>query len=97
MNKTTDILSSSPHPTSFMSNVVTAEKLEQVKTEPKNRCEVCNKKTGLLGFICKCGKNHCSSHRHAEAHGCSFDYKAEGQVKLTKNNPVIKTDKINKI
>jgi hypothetical protein len=35
----------------------------------------CKKKLTLLDFACKCEKYHCPAHRHAEQHGCSYDYK----------------------
>ncbi|XP_050238036.1 zinc finger A20 and AN1 domain-containing stress-associated protein 12-like [Mercurialis annua] len=44
-------------------------------TMKKNRCESCNKKLGLLGFSCRCGKVFCGTHQYADEHCCSFDYK----------------------
>ena len=37
----------------------------------------CKKKLSLLDFACKCQKYHCTMHRPAEMHACTFDYKAE--------------------
>jgi hypothetical protein len=48
----------------------------------------CKKKLGLLEYKCKCGKILCISHLHAEEHGCTFDYKTEGQAQLKKQNDV---------
>lgn len=48
------------------------------------RCTVCKRKVGLLGFQCKCENIYCSTHRYAEVHNCSFDYKAEGAMLLKK-------------
>jgi len=44
----------------------------------KTRCEVCNKKLGLMKFECKCGKMTCSSHRGV-GHDCSYDYYSENK------------------
>lgn len=35
----------------------------------------CKKKLLLTDAACRCGKIHCSMHRHSEAHGCTFDYR----------------------
>ncbi|XP_028399459.1 AN1-type zinc finger protein 5-like [Dendronephthya gigantea] len=67
------------------------------KTKRKNRCTTCRKKVGLTGFQCRCGGLFCSLHRYSDKHGCSFDYKAEGQAEIRKNNPVIVRDKVQKI
>ena len=48
------------------------------------RCEECKKKLGIYDYKCKCGKLFCISHLHAQAHNCTFDYKAEAQIKLKK-------------
>jgi hypothetical protein len=62
-------------------------------------CFVCKKKVGLLGFDCKCDKDKkfCSSHRYAEQHNCTFDYRAANKEILMKNNPIIVSEKITKI
>ncbi|KAI6183155.1 Zinc finger domain containing protein [Aphelenchoides bicaudatus] len=68
----------------------------QTKNKP-NRCAVCRRKTGLLGFTCRCGGLYCSEHRYDNAHDCQFDYKAEGRAEIHKNNPLVMTEKIQKI
>ena len=45
---------------------------------------MCNKKLGLLGFECKCGKMYCSAHLLAELHNCTHNYKEEQCEKLGK-------------
>lgn len=60
----------------------------------KNRCFVCKKKVGLLGFECKCGRLLCSNHRTAEEHECDYDYRTEGKKRLADANPVIAFSKI---
>jgi len=65
--------------------------------KPKNRCHLCNKKVGLLGFSCKCGGNFCSLHRCNFEHNCTFDFKSVELKKLENANPKIIGDKIIKI
>lgn len=62
-----------------------------------NRCATCRKKVGLTGFRCRCGWTFCGSHRYAEKHGCSFDFKAMGREAIARANPVVKADKLQKI
>lgn len=59
-----------------------------------NRCGSCNKKVGLTGFVCKCGATFCGTHRYPEKHECSYDFKAAGRDVISKANPVIKADKM---
>ncbi|KAI3458251.1 hypothetical protein Pfo_014914 [Paulownia fortunei] len=60
----------------------------------KNRCGLCNKKVGLLGFECRCGGTFCGMHRYPRAHPCTFDFKKAGKIAIEKENPVCKADKI---
>lgn len=62
-----------------------------------NRCHMCNKRVGLTGFTCRCGGLYCGEHRYDQAHNCSFDYKTMEREELRKNNPVIVSDKIQRI
>lgn len=62
-----------------------------------SRCFSCKKKIGLTGFKCRCGYVFCSTHRYAEAHDCSFDYKAMGRENLARNNPLVQANKVTKI
>ncbi|KAL5975120.1 hypothetical protein ACLOJK_031799 [Asimina triloba] len=64
---------------------------------PPNRCGMCRKRVGLTGFKCRCGQTFCSLHRYSDKHGCSFDYKGAGQDAISKANPVVKAEKIEKI
>lgn len=48
-----------------------------------NRCTKCTKKTGLLGFICRCGNNYCTAHRFSDDHGCTYDYRATAAKELS--------------
>ncbi|MED6220725.1 hypothetical protein PIB30_047602 [Stylosanthes scabra] len=64
--------------------------------KPSNRCGSCKKKVGLTGFVCKCGATFCGVHRYPEKHDCSFDFKGVGRDAISKANPVVKADKIDK-
>ena len=61
-----------------------------------SKCWSCSKKTGLLGFACKCGFVFCKGHRLPENHKCLFDFAEEGKKLLGKLNPVVKGDKLEK-
>jgi len=56
-------------------------------------CFFCKKKTLLL-FSCHCGNKFCIKHKCAETHNCTFDYKKNGQEKLSKDNPKIQFTKV---
>ncbi|XP_022719626.1 zinc finger A20 and AN1 domain-containing stress-associated protein 12-like [Durio zibethinus] len=62
--------------------------------KPKNRCECCNKKIGLTGFSCRCGKVLGGIHRYPKEHSCNFDFKTADRLILAKQNPVMKADKL---
>ncbi|KAJ7536177.1 hypothetical protein O6H91_12G059000 [Diphasiastrum complanatum] len=66
-------------------------------SRPINRCFSCNKRVGLTGFKCRCGDLFCSLHRYSDKHSCTFDYKSAGRDAISKANPVVKADKIEKI
>ncbi|RCV26270.1 hypothetical protein SETIT_5G232100v2 [Setaria italica] len=63
------------------------------KAQP-TRCAACYKKVGLTGFVCRCGKTFCGTHRYAEEHGCSFDFKGAGREAIARNNPLVKGAKL---
>ncbi|CAH1419307.1 unnamed protein product [Lactuca virosa] len=69
----------------------------EVKEKVRNRCLTCNKKVGVMGFICKCGDTFCGSHRYPEKHDCEFDFKKTGKDAIAKANPVIRADKVDRI
>ncbi|KAF9668267.1 hypothetical protein SADUNF_Sadunf15G0111200 [Salix dunnii] len=60
----------------------------------RNRCECCNKKVGLTGFKCRCGKTFCGVHRYAKEHSCTFDFKTFDRNNLAKQNPLVDGDKL---
>ncbi|XP_064638407.1 AN1-type zinc finger protein 4-like [Lineus longissimus] len=77
-----------------------SHRLPPVKTKkkPHKRCFFCAKKTGLAtSYQCRCGNNFCVTHRYAEAHNCTFDYKTEGRKIIEQSNPVVSAPKLPKI
>jgi hypothetical protein len=42
----------------------------------------CKKKISLVDYACKCTKVYCATHRAAETHSCTFDYKEEQKKNL---------------
>lgn len=88
-----------------------SESAAPTKTKP-NRCQVCKKRVGLTGFPCRCGGLYCGEHRYDSAHDCQvisnqwvliffkpfqFDYKTIEREEIRKNNPVVMSEKIQKI
>ncbi|XP_051011107.1 AN1-type zinc finger protein 4 isoform X1 [Acomys russatus] len=70
----------------------------QSKKKIMKHCFLCGKKTGLAtSFECRCGNNFCASHRYAETHGCTYDYKSAGRRYLQEANPVVNAPKLPKI
>lgn len=68
-----------------------------VPVKKANRCHMCKKRVGLTGFTCRCGGLYCGDHRYDQAHNCSFDYKTMEREEIRKNNPVVVSDKIQRI
>ena len=67
--------------------VVTVEPVTEVtKAEKPKRCQHASCKTKLMlsDFACKCENYYCSSHRHAESHSCSYDFKKHSHSQLEK-------------
>jgi hypothetical protein len=62
-----------------------------------SRCFTCKKKIGLTGFKCRCTYVFCSEHRYSDKHNCDYDYKAANRDALTKANPTVIADKIQRI
>ncbi|XP_065063900.1 AN1-type zinc finger protein 5-like [Rhopilema esculentum] len=67
------------------------------KGKKKNRCNVCRKKVGLTGFICRCNGLFCGLHRYSDKHECTFDYKADAREQIARQNPVVVGEKVKKI
>lgn len=69
---------------------------ETAKEGPK-RCSTCRKRVGLTGFSCRCGNLFCAVHRYSDKHDCQFDYQKAAQDAISKANPVVKAEKLDKI
>ncbi|XP_063289685.1 AN1-type zinc finger protein 4 [Pelobates fuscus] len=68
------------------------------KKKTTKHCFFCRKKTGLAtSFDCRCGNNFCATHRYAETHNCSYDYKTAGRQYLQEACPVVTAPKLPKI
>jgi predicted nucleic acid binding AN1-type Zn finger protein len=82
-----------------MDNTLKTNEMNLVKKVKKNRCIICNKKIGLLGFECKCSPNikFCAEHRLPENHGCTFDHKKEGLGFLADKLIKVTSEKVIKI
>ncbi|ETV84810.1 hypothetical protein H257_03900 [Aphanomyces astaci] len=53
----------------------------------KGRCWECKKKVRLTGIECRCGFVYCGSHRFADQHNCSYDFKTADRAELARRNP----------
>lgn len=69
------------------------------KKPKKNRCAVCKKKVGLLGFSCSCSDQivFCSAHRLPENHECKFDHGGHDKCVLANKLVKVVNDKVIKI
>ena len=65
--------------------------------ENPERCWMCNKRIGLLGFGCKCGYKFCAIHRHSYDHNCDYDHTADDLNRLRNSNQQLKKNKIDRI
>ena len=61
------------------------------------RCDKCNRKTGVMGHVCKCNNTFCTKCRHPELHKCTYDFKTSGRINLEKRLPKTEIVKILKI
>ncbi|KAL5998135.1 sit4 associated protein [Asimina triloba] len=80
--------------------VVAVESKSESESEKKqgpSRCEVCRKRVGLTGFVCRCGGTFCGLHRFWDKHCCSFEFKKMERDAIARANPIIKSDKLDRI
>lgn len=71
---------------------------EMKETKECERCEKCKKRIRLISFACKCKyRMLCNTCKQPEVHGCDFDYRSEEKDRLSKTNPRITTEKMEKI
>jgi predicted nucleic acid binding AN1-type Zn finger protein len=90
--------SNTKKPRDNLTNVIISPPLvKETKSKDSDKCEMCSKRIGLLGFLCKCGKRFCGLHRHAETHMCGVDFKMEKQLELEQKLYSVKPNKINKL
>jgi hypothetical protein len=64
------------------------------------KCLYCKirKISSIFSYSCKCGlKNLCQYCKMPEDHKCTFDFINEGRTQLEKANPIVISDKLNKI
>ncbi len=73
------------------------EKALVVEQTDFERCWVCSKKVGLLGFACRCGYKYCGLHRYPEEHECAADFRGQDRKKLAAANPQVAPQKLGKI
>jgi len=69
----------------------------KIVKKKKTRCTKCKINVGCIGFPCRCGGIFCATHRYANEHSCTFDYKEHGAEEIRKNNPQVVGEKIQKI
>ena len=76
-----------------------SESQSPAKKVKKNKCKVCKKKIGLLGFKCACSDTalFCSEHRLPESHNCEFDHKTKGKGLLADKLIKVEASKVIKI
>lgn len=60
----------------------------------KEACVVCNKKTTIQ---CRCQQYTCLSHRFADQHKCSFDFRQHHKDVIKEQLPKVVRDKVIKI
>ena len=73
------------------------EEEEQKPPQDPKRCLTCRRRVGITGFRCRCGFVFCGTHRYAEQHECTFDFKRVVKEKIAKSNPIVKAEKLEKI
>ena len=82
-----------PEPQIVVPTIVEAPKA----TRPK-RCQMdqCKAKLLLTDSACKCSGIYCMTHRHAETHKCTFNFRASGAADLGKRLVAVSAAKLEK-
>ena len=62
----------------------------------KQRCAKCMKKA-LIMVTCKCEHNYCLTCRVPEVHNCQFDFQAKAKITIREQNPVVASEKLEKL
>lgn len=73
------------------------EEQSTVKQVDHSVCWTCCKKAGIMAYKCKCEYTFCKKHRLPESHSCDYDFIGEGKKELSKANPNLQQEKIEKI
>jgi len=60
------------------------------------KCDKCTKRC-LVRIKCKCSKDFCFKCRAPESHECSFDFQAKAQLTIRQQNPIVATEKLEKL
>ena len=83
----------------FDNKIINVKPEKNQKKKQKNRCVICKKKVGMLGFKCKCSDEHlfCSAHRLPESHECTFDHHSEEKEMLASKLVKVVSEKIQRI
>ena len=95
--KSTELVTDDTNPQSTSESDGRGAGKGKAKRSKVNRCDVCSKKVGLLGFDCRCGGLFCALHRGDDEHNCTFDYKTLQRAELAQNNPKIVADRVTKL
>ena len=77
-----------------MSSDKEKKEIKDVEKPKKNRCQICNKKVGLLTIPCRCKGIFCLLHRADSAHNCQFNFQEQKQNTLSNTLSVIEHDKV---
>ena len=79
--------------------IINVDTEKSQKKKKKNRCVICKKKVGMLGYKCKCSDEHlfCALHRLPESHDCTFDHHGEEKRMLANKLVKVESEKIQRI
>lgn len=69
----------------------------RVKATDSDKCHVCKKRIGLLGFTCKCSGRYCALHRSSFDHQCTYDHAKEAKRLLEIQNQKVENYKVAKL
>ena len=86
-----------PPATAEVSNAETKAAEEPAKRPKRCQMDSCKVKLLLTDCACKCQSFFCKTHRHAETHKCSFDFKKAASSELQNRLVIVNGCKIEKI
>lgn len=78
---------------------IMSDTIVEKKKKKSNRCQICRKKVGLMGFTCVCSDTalFCTEHRLPENHTCQYDHSSQGKFLLANKLVKVEGEKIIKI